>query len=108
MQFESPFVIHRIALHEALEGICYFFEKRLLPSERASQPDLSAAAYLQIAVGIFPNCIIVLNLEKFLGLVYATLIDLYPMFALYAPPRNITSSNFLKSCTMWCETQRTF
>ena len=90
MQFEGPPLLHTRALHVALEGMGYLLEERLPPAERPGQHDLSTAAYLQIAAEIPPNRIIVFNLEKFQRLVSATLIDLYPMFARYAAPLNLT------------------
>ena len=96
MQFEGPPLLHTGALHAALEGMGYLLEERLPPAERPGQHDLSTAAYLQIAAEIFPDRIIVLNLEEFKRLVSATLIDLYPMFARYAAPRNITVERLLE------------
>ena len=96
MQFEGAPLLHTKALHAALEGMGYQLEERLLPAERPGQHDLSTAAYLQIAAEIPPDFIIVLNLEEFKRLVSATLIYLYPMFARYAAPRNITVERLLE------------
>ena len=51
---------------------------------------------MQIAAEIPPDRIIVLNLEEFQRHVFATLIDLYTMFARYAAPRNITVERLLE------------
>ena len=96
MQFEGPPVLHTRALHAALEGMGYLLEERLPPAERPGKHDLSTAAYLQSAADISPDRIIVFNLEDFQRLVSATLIDLYPMFARYAAPRNITVERLLE------------
>ena len=71
-------------------------EERLPPAERPGQHDLSTAAYLQIAAVIPPDSIIFLNLEEFQCLVSATLNELYPVYARYAHPRNITIDRLLK------------
>ena len=65
-------------------------KERLLPAERHDPHDLSIAAYLQIAVEIPIDCIIVKNLEEFQCLVSETLNELYPVYARLAHPRNIT------------------
>ena len=65
-----------------------------LPNSLANTTS-STAAYLQIAAEIHPCRINVLNLEEFQRLVTATLIDLYPMFARYAAPCNITVKRLL-------------
>ena len=71
-------------------------EERLPPAERPGQHDLSTAAYLQIAAKIPPDRIIVLNLEKFQRLVFATYNELYSVCARYVYPRNITVDRFLE------------
>ena len=96
MQFEGPPLFHTRALHAALERMGYLLEERLPPAERPGQHDLSTAAYLQIAAEIPPNRIIVLNLEEVQRLVSATLTELYPMYARYATPRNITVERLLE------------
>ena len=96
MQFEGSPLLHIRALHTALEGMSYLLEDRLPTAERPSQHDLSTAEYLQIAAEIPPDRIIVQNLEEFQRLVTATLTDLYPMFARYAAPRNITVERLLE------------
>ena len=83
-------MLHTRALHTAFEKMGYVLEERLPPTERPGQHDLSTAAYLQIAAEIPPDRIIVLNLEMFQRLVSATLTELYPVYARYAHPRNIT------------------
>ena len=68
----------------------YVFKERLQPTKRPEQHDLSTAAYLQIAAEIPPDRLIVFNLEEFQLLVSATRTELYPVYARYAHPRNIT------------------
>ena len=96
MQFEGPPLLHTRALHAAFERMGYLLEERLPPAERPGQLDLSYAAYEQIAAEIPHDRIIVLNLEQFQRLTSATLIDLYPMFACYSAPRNITVDRLLE------------
>ena len=73
----------------------YVLDKRLLPAVGPKQNNFSTTSYLQIAAKIPPDRIIVLNLKEFQRLVFATLIELYLVCALYAYSRDITVDRLL-------------
>lgn len=68
----------------------YVLEEQLPFAERPGKHDRSTAANYQIADEIFPNRIIIINLEEFYRFESAILTQLYPVYARYAHPCIIT------------------
>ena len=95
-QFEGLTLLHTKALQAAFEWMGHALDKHLQLAERTGKHDRLTVAYFQIAVELPPNRIIVLNLKEFQRIVFATLTELYPVYAQYVSLRNITVERLLE------------
>ena len=69
------------ALYESIKHLGYEPDEWLPPAEHPDQRQLSDLAYLQIAMDLPSDNIIVLNLQEFSDLVTATIRDQFPALA---------------------------
>ena len=97
---EGPQLLHTRALQSALELMGYTLDEHLPSAERPYPRDLFIEAYLQIAVAMPPDCIIVLNLQKFSTLVANAVIEQFPAFASFVPMRTFPVEKILELSRM--------
>ena len=100
VHIEGPQLLHTRALHSVFELMGYTLDEHFPSAERLYQRDLSTEAYIQIAVAMPPDRIIVLNLQEFSTLVANAVIEQFPAFASFVPMRTFPVEKILELSRM--------